>query len=166
VGGSLRDREPTPFRPERLSRAAGRRSLSGSVDDEERARKEQERISRDRERLRFRVYSAARDVVLGTELFRSNFQLHEPEIVVTVYAQYVDLNASLNEAQLRLLPAKGRSRDLRRFAEELRSGLEKLAVQLQLELTDDPARWGGSGPVSLADAACGYRAVLLRRGRE
>jgi hypothetical protein len=132
------------------------------VDVEDRARKEQERIIRDRERLKFRVYAAARGVVLDTELFRSNFQLHEPEIVINVYPQHVDLNASLNEGQLRLLPARGRARDLRRFAEELRIGLEKLAAPLQLELTADPARWGGSAPVMLGDVPCGYRAVLLR----
>jgi len=104
--------------------------------------------------------------MLGTELFRTNFQLHEPEIVVSVYAQHVDVNASLTENQLRLLPVKGRSRDLHRFAEELREGLGRLAAQLQLELTADPARWGGSEPVTLGDVPCGYRAVLLRRERE
>jgi hypothetical protein len=138
----------------------------GTVDLEERARREQERVLMNRERLKFRVYAAARGVVLGTELFRSNFQLHEPEILINVYPQYVDLNASLNAGQLHLLPAKGRSRDLRRFAEELRTGLEKLAAELQLELSFDPARWGGSEPVMLGDVPCGYRAVLLRSGHE
>ena len=142
-------------------------SITGrTVDVEEKARREQERLIRERERLRFRVYAAARGVVLGTELFRSNFQLHEPEIVVCVYPRYVDVNASLTEGQLRLLPATGRSRDLRRFAEELRVGLEKAAVQLELQLTSDPSRWGGSEPVALGDAPCGYRAVLLRSGRD
>jgi hypothetical protein len=136
------------------------------VGAEERARREQEKIIQGRERLKFRVYAAARVVVLGTELFRSNFQLHEPDIAVNVYAQYVDVNASLNEGQLRLLPAKARSRDLHRFAVELRTGLEKMAAQLQLEWTTDPARWGGSEPVTLGDVPCGYRAVLLRSERE
>jgi hypothetical protein len=136
------------------------------VDGEDRARREQERVIKARERLKFRVYAAARGVVLGTELFRSNFQLHEPEIVINVYSQYVDLNASLNEGQLRLLPVRGRSRDLHRFAEELSTGLAKLAAELQLELTTDPARWGGSAPVQLGDVPCGYRAVLLRSGPE
>jgi hypothetical protein len=136
------------------------------VDEEERARREQVRLIREREQLRFRVYSAARGMVLGTTLFQSNFQLHEPEIVVNVYSQYVDVNASLNEGQLRLLPTKDRSRDLHRFADELRVGLEKLADQLQLELTADPARWGGSEPVTLGNVPCGYRAVLLRSHRE
>jgi hypothetical protein len=136
------------------------------VDSEERARREQERVIRGRERLRFRVYTAVRDVVLGTELFRSHFELHEPEIFVNVYAQFVDVNTSLNEAQLHLLPARGRTRDLNRFAEELRTGLERIATTLHLEFTGDPARFGGSGPVMLVDVPCGYRAVLLRSERE
>ncbi|HTT72783.1 MAG TPA: hypothetical protein VMG99_01345 [Thermoplasmata archaeon] len=136
------------------------------MEAEERGRREQDRILRDRERLKFRVYSATRDLVLGTELFRSNFQLHEPEIAVNVYSGYVDVNASLSEVQLRLLPPKGRSRHLAHFAEELRAGLERLAVRLHLELTVDPARWGGSEPVTLGDGPCGYRAVLLRSGPE
>jgi hypothetical protein len=136
------------------------------VDVEEKARREQDRVIRDRERLKFRVYAVARAVLLGTELFRSNFQLHEPEIVVNVYREYVDVNASLNEGQVRLLPARGRSRDLHRFAEEVRTGLERQAPQLHLELTTDPARWGGSEPVALGDVPCGYRAVLLRLDRE
>lgn len=132
------------------------------MDPEERARREQERIIKSRERLKFRVYAGLRDVVLGTELFRLHFELHEPDIVVNVYAQFVDVNASLNEGQLHLLPAQGRSRDLNRFAEELRAGSERVAVSLQLQLTTDPARFGGSGPVMLTDVPCGYRAVLLR----
>jgi len=136
------------------------------VSAEERARREQERIIRDRERLRFRVYAATRGVVLATELFRSNFQLHEPEVVINVYPRYVDVNVSLTEGQFRLLPVLGRTRDLHRFAEELGAGLEKMAATLALEWTTDPARWGGSEPVTLGDVPCGYRAVLVRASRE
>ncbi|MFZ0699036.1 MAG: hypothetical protein WAN74_02420 [Thermoplasmata archaeon] len=132
------------------------------MDPEEQARREQERVIKGRERLKFRVYSAVRDVVLGSELFRSHFELHEPEIIVNVYARFVDVNTSLNEAQLHLLPARGRSRDLNRFAEELRAGLAGIASKLQLEFTTDPARYGGSEPVMLVGVPCGYRAVLLR----
>jgi hypothetical protein len=136
------------------------------VDPEERARREQERVIRVRERLKFRVYAAVRDVVLGTELFRSHFELHEPDIVVNVYPQFVDVHTSLNEGQLHLLPAKGRSRELNRFAEELRIGMEKIAANLHVEFTTDPARFGGSEPVMLVDVPSGYRAVLLRSERD
>ena len=132
------------------------------MDPEERARREQERVIKSRERLRFRVYAAVRDVALGTELFRSHFELHEPEILVNVYVRFVDVNISLNEGQLHLLPAKGRSRDLNRFAEELRAGFGRIAADLHLEFTTDPSRFGGSEPVMLTDVPCGYRAVLLR----
>jgi len=136
------------------------------MDPEERARREQERVIKDRERLKFRVYTTVRDIALGTELFRSHFELHEPDIVVNVYAAFVDVNLSLNEAQLHLLPAKGRTRDLVRFAEEIRAGLERMALQLQLQLATDPMRYGGSGPVMLVDVPCGFRGVLLRPGKE
>jgi hypothetical protein len=132
------------------------------MDPEERARKEQERVMKDRERLKFRAYAASREVALASELFRSHFQLHEPEITVNVYARYVDVNVGLNDAQLRLLPARGRSRELHRFAEELRAGLEKVAAGLALEFTVDPSRFGGSGPIDLEDAPIGYRAVFRR----
>ena len=132
------------------------------MDAEERARKEQERVIKNRERLKFRVYTAVRDITLGTELFQSHFELHEPDVAVNVYAQFVDVNVSLNEAQLHLLPAKGRAGDLNRFVEEIRTGLEKMVPPLQLEFTTDRARWGGSEPVVLVDVPCGYRAVLLR----
>ena len=137
--------------------------MSGrTVDPEERARREQERVIKGRERLKFRVFAAVRDVALGTQLFRSNFQLHEPDIFVNVYPRYVDVNTTLNEGQLRLLPTDGRPGELNRFAVELKAGLERIAASLHLELTVDPARYGGSEPVILVDAPCGYRAVLLR----
>lgn len=132
------------------------------MDPADAARREQERVLRAREKLRFRVYSAVRDVVLGTELFRSHFELHEPEIAVNVYARFVDVNASLTEGQLRLLPPRTRARDLNRFAEELRSGVQRVAADLQLEFSTDPARFGGSEPVMITDVPGGYRAVLLR----
>ncbi len=115
-----------------------------------------------RERLRFRVFTAVRDVMLGTDLFRSNFQLHEPDIVVSAYAPFLDVNASLNEAQLQLLPVDSRSHGLKQFADQLRRGVQKIATDLHLEFTSDPARFGGSGPVMLVDVPIGYRAVLLR----
>lgn|GEM_PF-6911979 len=136
------------------------------MDPEERARREQERVIKGRERLKFRVYAAVRDVVLGTELFRSHFELHEPDIFVNVYAQFVDVHTSLNEGQLHLLPANGRSRDLHRFAEELRTGIARIAPALHLEYTGEPARIGGSGPVMLVDVPIGYHAVLLHAQRE
>jgi hypothetical protein len=119
-----------------------------------------------RERLRFRVYSAVREVMLGTELFRSNFQLHEPDFVVSAYATFVDVNASLNEGQLQLIPVDNRSRDLHRFEEQLRRGIEKIASNLGLEFTTDSVGIGRSGPVMLVDVPIGYRAVLLRLDRE
>ena len=115
-----------------------------------------------RERLRFRVFTAVREVMLGTQLFRSNFQLHEPEIVVNAYASHFDVNASLNEAQLQLLPVDTRFRDLHQFAEQLHRGIHKVAAEHHLEFTTDPVRFGGSGPVMLVDVPIGYRAVLLR----
>jgi hypothetical protein len=115
-----------------------------------------------RERLRFRVYTGVRDIMLGADLFRSNFQLHEPEITVSAYAPYLDVNACLNEAQLRLIPVESRSSDLGRFTEQLRLGIEKLATDLHLVFTTDSARFGGSWPVMLSDVPIGYRAVLLR----
>ncbi len=136
------------------------------MDPEERARREQETVIKARERLKFRVFAAVRAVALGTKLFRSNFQLHEPDIVVNVYPQYVDVNTTLNEGQLRLLPTSGRSRDLNGFAVELQAGIGRVASDLELELTTDPARYGGSAPVRLVEAACGYRAVLLRTDPE
>jgi hypothetical protein len=136
------------------------------VDPEEKAGRARERAITARERLRFRVYSAVRDVGLRTELFRTHPELHEPEISVNVYAQLVDVNASLTEGQIRLLREKVRPRDLNRFAEELRDGIRKAAESLQLEFTLDPARFGGSQPVVLVDVPSGYRAVLLRREPE
>jgi hypothetical protein len=136
------------------------------MDPEEEVRREQARVIKGRERLKFRVYTAVRDVALGSELFRQHFELHEPDIVVNVYAQFVDVNTSLNEAQLHLLPARGRSHDLNRFAGELQAGMARIAPNLGLEFTTDPARFGGSGPVMLVTIPCGYRAVLLRSERE
>jgi hypothetical protein len=136
------------------------------VDPEDRARREQERVIKARERQKFRVYAAVRDLVLSTELFRSHFELHEPDIVVNVYARFVDAHISLNEGQLHLLPARGRARELNHFAEELRTGIARIALDLHLEFTTEPARFGGSEPVMLVDVPIGYRAVLLRSQRE
>jgi hypothetical protein len=132
------------------------------VDPEEKAGRARERALTARERLRFRVYSAVRDVVLGTELFRSHPELHEPEIFVNVYAQLVDVNACLSEGQLRLLREKTGAKGLSRFAEELRIGIGEAAAGLRLEFTTNPVQFGGSQPVILLDTASGYRAVLLR----
>jgi hypothetical protein len=129
------------------------------------ARRQDERDLRAREQLKFRIYSAARDVVLATRLFRSNFQLHEPEITVNIYARFVDLNVCLNEAQLRLIPVESRPRDLELFAQELKSGVEKLAAGLQLDFTVDPAKFGGSETIMLGSTPIGFRAVLLRSER-
>jgi hypothetical protein len=104
--------------------------------------------------------------VLSTELFRAHSEFYEPDIFVNVYAQLVDVNTSLNEGQLRLLPSAGRTRDLNRFAEELKNGFEQMAADLDLEFTTDPAQFGGSLPVMLLDVPSGYRAVLLRRKGE
>lgn len=136
------------------------------MDPEERARKEHERVMKAREKLKFRVYAAARSAVLATEFFRSHSELYEPEIVVNVYAPYVDVNASLTEGQVRLLPVSGRARELNRFVEELRAGLEKAATSIGLEFTEDPSRYGGSQAVMLVDVPCGLHAILLRRGPE
>ncbi|HXY46794.1 MAG TPA: hypothetical protein VEK13_02700 [Thermoplasmata archaeon] len=136
------------------------------MDPQERARKEHERVMKARERLKFRVYAAARSAVLATEFFRSHSELYEPEIVVNVYAPYVDVNASLTEGQVRLLPVNGRSRELTRFAEELRVGLQRAATSLGLEFTEDLSRYGGSQPVMLVDVPCGIHAILLRHGPE
>ncbi len=136
------------------------------MDPEERARREQDRVIRSRERLKFRVFSAVRDLVLATDLFRSHFQLHEPDIIVNVYRQYVDVVTALNEAQLHVLPVRNRSRELYRFAEQLRTGMERIATGLDLTLNDEPSRFGGSEPVMLVDVPSGYRAVLVRSGNE
>ncbi len=136
------------------------------MDPEERSGRDRERAITARERLRFRVYSAVRDVVLRTDLFRTHPELHEPEISVNVYPQLVDVNASLTEGQVRLLRDKVRPRDMNRFAEEIQDGIEKAAGSLQLELTLDPARFGGSQPVVLVGVPNGFRAVLLRREPE
>jgi hypothetical protein len=136
------------------------------VDPEEQARREQERVIKSRERLKFRVYAAVRGVVLGTELFRAHPQLFEPDIFVNVYAHSVDVNTSLNEGQLRLLPVHGRSRALNRFAKELRGGIEKVSADLHLDLSTAPGPFGSSEPVMLVDVPCGYHVVLLRTERE
>jgi hypothetical protein len=119
-----------------------------------------------RDRLKFRVYAAVRGVVLGTELFRSHSELYEPDIAVNVYPSLIDVTTSLTEGQVRLLPVRGRLRELSHFAEELRKGLEAAAPGLQLEFTTDPARLGGSQPLMLVDVPSGYRAVLIRREPE
>ncbi|MFZ1023220.1 MAG: hypothetical protein WAN87_03710 [Thermoplasmata archaeon] len=136
------------------------------MDPEERARREQDRVIRSRERLKFRVFSVVRDLALGTDLFRSHFQLHEPDIIVNVYSHYVDVVTSLNEAQLHVLPVRNRTRELNRFGEQLRTGMERIATGLDLKISSDPAQFGGSEPVILVDAPIGYRAVLLRSGSE
>jgi hypothetical protein len=136
------------------------------MDPAERARREHERVMKARERLKFRVYAAVRGVVLGTELFRTHSELYEPDVVVSVYSEYIDVNASRNEGQVRLLPVNERSRILTRFAEELRDGIAKSAAPLKLEFTTDSARYGRSQPVMLVDVPSGYRAVLLRKEPE
>ena len=126
------------------------------------ARKARERVSSARERLKFRVYSAFRDVVLRTDLFRSHFELHEPDITVNVYPQFADVMTYLNEAQFRVLRRSVQPAELRRFAEQLRVGAEKVANDLHLVSTSDQAGYGSSGPVMLVDVPIGYRAVLIR----
>jgi len=133
------------------------------VDSEEQARREHERAIKAREREKFQVFAAVRGVVFSTELFRTHPEFYEPDIFVNVYPQFVDVNTSLNEGQVRLLPVVGRSRDLNRFADQLRVGIEKATPSLHLDFTADPARFGGSQPVMLLDVPIGYRAVLLRR---
>ncbi len=125
-------------------------------------RRDEERVLKAREQLRFRLYAAIRDVALGTELFRANFQLHEPEISISVYSHHVDVNASLSESQLRLVATDGRPRVLTRFAEQLRSGMERAAITLQLELSEQPGRFGVSEPILVGEVPVGYHAVLLR----
>ena len=136
------------------------------MDPEERARREQDRVIRSRERLKFRVFSAVRDLVLGSDLFRTHFQLHEPDIVVNVYSQYVDVVTCLNESQLHILPVRNRSRELSRFGEQLRVGMERIATGLELKFSSDAAQFGGSEPVMLVDVPIGYRAVFPRSGSE
>ncbi len=136
------------------------------MDSEERARKEHERVMRAREKLKFRVYAAVRDAVLATDLFRAHSQLYEPDIVVNIYPRWVDVTTVLTEVQVRLLPVAGRTRVLHRFAEQLRAAIAGAAKGLELEFTEDPARWGGSQPVLLVDIPTGYRAVLLRSAPE
>ena len=125
-------------------------------------RRDEERVLKAREQLRFRLYAAVREVALGTELFRANFQLHEPEISISVYAHHVDVNASLSESQLRLVPIDGRPRVLNRFAEQLRNGMERAATTLELKLSEQPGRFGASEPVLVGEVPVGYHAVLLR----
>jgi hypothetical protein len=136
------------------------------VDSEIGHRKEQIRVLRDRERLRFRVFAAVRDVALGTELFRTHAEIHEPEVTVNVLGHVVDVTTALTERQLHVLREKVRAEDLRRFADELRAGIEAGAAKLNLEFSTDPARHGGSQPVLLAGVPSGYRAVLVRRDAE
>lgn len=132
----------------------------------EAAQRERERLVKARERLKFQAYAAVRDVALRTELFRSHPQLHEPEISVNVYPQFVDVYASLTEGQLRLLRVGGVRQDLDRFAAELKKGIEGAVGSLRLTLTEDPAQLGGSLPVKLLGGAIGYRAVLVRNEPE
>jgi hypothetical protein len=132
------------------------------MDPEERAQRARERVSSARERLKFKVYSSFRDVVLRTDLFREHFELHEPDISVNVYAQFVDASTCLNEAQFRLLRGSVPPIGLRRYAEQLQLGVGKLATDLHLEPATGPGPLGASGPVMLADVPIGYRAILLR----
>lgn len=115
-----------------------------------------------RERLRFHVYSAVRGAVLDTALFRSHSELNEPEIVVNVYAEFVDAVASLTEGQVRLLPVRGRAHELHRFGEELRRGLGRIAPGLRLEPTTESSLLGRSQPVLLVDVPIEYRAIFRR----
>ncbi len=119
-----------------------------------------------RERLRFRVFAAVREAAFQTELFRSHPEFYEPDIFVNVYAHWVDAHTALNEGQVHLLPLRGRAGDLSRYVDQLRAGIEQRAPALQLEFTADPARFGGSQAVMLADVPIGYRAVFLRHDRE
>ncbi|HYA58698.1 MAG TPA: hypothetical protein VEH57_09630 [Thermoplasmata archaeon] len=118
---------------------------------------------RAREKLKFRVYAAVRGLVLSTELFRSRPDFFEPDVFIYVYPQFVDVNTSLNEGQVHLLPAEGRSAALHRFAGELRNGFARIAGEVGLEFTPDSPRFGGSHPVLLLDVPIGYHAVLVRR---
>jgi len=153
----------TVFSPTRATIGGGEVAIREIiVDEENRAKKEQLRVIKLRDRVKCRVYSAVRDVGLRTELFRTHAELHEPDISVNVYPRYVDLNICLTEGQLYLLSAAGRSRELTHFAEELRTGIARVAPNLHLEFTADPAQYGGSEPVMLTDVPYGFRAVLLR----
>ena len=119
-----------------------------------------------RERLRFRLYAAVRDLALGTELFRVHYSLHEPEVLVSVYAQFAEVSTTLTENQLRLLPGEGRARELPRFAAELEAGFTRIAGDLGLELLPNPNALELSGRVQLAGVPIGYRAIFGRLGAE
>ena len=119
-----------------------------------------------RERLRFRLYAAVRDLALGTELFRVHYALHEPEVQVGVYPQFADVSTVLTEGQLRLLPGEGRGRELPKYAAELAVGFARVGQELGLDLLPNPSSLELSGPVRLADVPIGYRAIFRRTGPE
>jgi hypothetical protein len=135
-----------------------------TMDAQERARMKHDRLMKARQRLQNRVLTSVRNIVLGTALFRSHPELHDPDVSVTVYAQFVLVTTSLNGGQLEILPVDGRARDLNEFAEQLREGLETLAADLHLPMVQDPGSpLGRSGPIMVLDTPSGYQAVLLRQ---
>jgi hypothetical protein len=136
------------------------------VDAEERARREQERVLRSREHLRFQVFAAVRRVAFGAELFRTHPEFYEPDIFVNVYPEFVDATTALTEGQVRLLPVHARARELSRYAEELRGGFQTLAPSLRLEFVAGPSRFGVTEPVMLVDIPIGYHALFARRERD
>jgi len=132
--------------------------MSGSKFDS----REVERVLRERERLRFRVYAATREAVLATELFRSHAQLHEPEIATNVYPGAVEVVTTLSEGQLRLLRADADASAFSRFVEDVRSRLESRGDALGLRSVAEAPGFGRSEAVRAAGVPCGYRALFLR----
>jgi len=128
--------------------------------------KDHDRTMRTRERLKFRVYAAVRELVMNSDLYRSRPDFFEPDIVINVYPDCVDVSTALNEGQVHLLPAEGRAVALVRFLEELRNGMQRVALSLGLELSPEGSHHGGTRPVMLLDVPIGYRAILLRKDRE
>lgn len=128
--------------------------------------KEEERVLRAREKLRFRLFAAVREMMLATELFRTHYELHEPEVVVSVFADDVDIVAVLNESQIRLLKGRVGLGELTRFAADVRRGLARCATEAGLEARSD--RHGREEPalVALVDAPIGCHAVLGRHERD
>lgn len=135
-----------------------------AVDPTEQFRRGHERQQDASRRLKERVERLSRECVKGTTLFREHPELREPDVFVTVTAQHVHINSSLNRGQLEILPLTGRTAALMQFGEELRVGFERIAADLHLPIVTEPGGpFGQSQLIFIVDVPSGYQAVLKRQ---
>jgi hypothetical protein len=126
------------------------------------------RILSARERLKSRLLGTFRSRILATALFTRRPELGEPDVIVTVYSEWVHVISSLNAGQLSFMPTDGRTRDLRQYADELLSIGATIAAELHFELVREPGGpLGHSCPVHIADGVpSGYNFIFRRPPEE